>query len=76
MMGAAVIVSIMKFILKGEVTVDCLIAGLVTAAGSLSECAVQRRCLSAGANPARPLSLRPVAIGADGEVTKRLKPSV
>ena len=30
----------------------------------------------AGANPARPLSLRPVAIGAVMEVTKWLKPSV
>jgi hypothetical protein len=76
MMGAAVIVSIMKFILKGEVTVDCLIAGLVTAAGSLSECAVQRRCLSAGANPARPLSHRPEATGAVMGETKWLKPLV
>jgi hypothetical protein len=39
-------------------------------------CAVKRRCLPAGANPARHLSLRPVAIGAIVEVTKRLKPSV
>lgn len=43
--------------------------------GSLG-CAVKRRCLPAGANPARQLSLRPVAIGAVVEVTKRLKPSV
>jgi hypothetical protein len=47
MMGAAVIVSIMKFILKGEVTVDCLIAGLVTAAGSLSDFRIVG-CKSAG----------------------------
>jgi len=39
-------------------------------------CAVKRRCLSAGANPARQLSLRPVATGAVVEVTKRLKPLV
>ena len=40
------------------------------------KCAVPRRCLSAGANPARQLSLQPVAIGATVEVTKQLKPSV
>ena len=40
------------------------------------KCAVPRRCLSAGANPARQLSLQPVAIGATVEVTNRLKPSV
>ena len=39
-------------------------------------CAVQRHGLPAGANPARRLSLPPVAIGAVVEVTKRLKPSV
>jgi len=39
-------------------------------------CAVQRRCLPAGAKPARQLSLRPVATGAVVEVTKRLKPLV
>ena len=39
-------------------------------------CAVQRHGLSAGANPARQLSLQPVAIGAVAEVTKRLKPLV
>ena len=39
-------------------------------------CAVERRCLPAGANPVRQLSLQPVAIGAIVEVTKRLKPSV
>ena len=39
-------------------------------------CAVERRCLPAGANPARQLSLQPVVIGAIVEVTKRLKPSV
>jgi hypothetical protein len=37
---------------------------------------VKRRCLLAGANPARQLSLQPVAIGATVEVTKLLKPSV
>ena len=40
------------------------------------KCAVPRRCLSAGANPVRQLSLQPVAIGATVEVTNRLKPSV
>ena len=39
-------------------------------------CAVKRRCLLAGANPARQLSLQPVAIGATVEVTKLLKPSM
>ena len=39
-------------------------------------CAVQRRCLSAGAKPVRQLSLQPVAIGAVVEATKRLKPPV
>ena len=39
-------------------------------------CAVPRHGLSAGANPARPLSFQPVAIGAVVEVTKRLKPPV
>ena len=43
---------------------------------SLSECAVQRRCFPAGANPARPLSLRPEATGAVMEETKWLKPLV
>ncbi len=42
----------------------------------LLTCAVPRRCLSAGANPARQLSLRPIATGAVVEVTKRLKPLV
>jgi hypothetical protein len=37
---------------------------------------VERRCLPAGANPVRQLSLQPVAIEAIVEVTKRLKPSV
>ena len=32
-------------------------------------CAVERRCLPAGANPARQLSLQPVVIGAIVEVT-------
>ena len=36
----------------------------------------ERCCLSAGANPARQLSLRPVATGAAVEVTKWLKPLV
>ena len=40
------------------------------------QCAVKRRCLPAGAKPARQLSLQPVAIGATMEVTKSLKPSV
>jgi hypothetical protein len=40
------------------------------------QCAVQRRCRSAGANPVRQLSLQPVAIGATVEATKLLKPSV
>jgi hypothetical protein len=35
---------------------------------------VRRHGLSAGANPARQLSLQPVAIGAGVEATKRLKP--
>lgn len=39
-------------------------------------CAVQRHGLPAGANPARQLSLQPVAIEAVVEVTKRLKPSM
>ncbi|MDR2013253.1 MAG: hypothetical protein LBQ20_09500 [Rhodanobacter sp.] len=39
-------------------------------------CAVKRRCLLAGVNPARQLSLQPVAIGATVEVTKLLKSSV
>ena len=39
-------------------------------------CAVLRHGRSAGANPARQLSLQPVAIGAVVEVTKRLKPSM
>ncbi|MEI6261311.1 MAG: hypothetical protein WCR46_15590 [Deltaproteobacteria bacterium] len=42
----------------------------------LISCAVQRRCFPAGANPARQLSLRPVATGAVVEVTKRLEPPV
>ena len=42
----------------------------------LSECAVQRRCFPAGANPARPLSHRPEATGAVMEETKWLKPLV
>src|SRR5260370_41764640 len=37
-------------------------------------CAVRRHGFSAGANPARQLSLQPVAIGAAAEATKRLKP--
>jgi transposase-like protein len=41
-----------------------------------SWCAVQRHGLSAGANPARQLSLQPEATGAVVEVTKRLKPLV
>ena len=48
----------------------------VTEAKAKFSCAVKRRCLSAGANPARQLSLRPVATGAVVEVTKRLKPLV
>ena len=40
------------------------------------KCAVQRHGLSAGASPARQLSLQPVVIGAVVEVTKRLKPSM
>jgi hypothetical protein len=39
-------------------------------------CAVRRHGLPVGANPTRQLSLRPVAIGAVVEVTKRLKPSM
>ena len=41
-----------------------------------STCAVRRRDLSVGGRPTRQLSLRPVAIGAVVEVTKRLKPSM
>ena len=47
---------------------------VVTAPHLDSTCAVQRRCFPAGANPARQLSLQPVATGAVVEVTKRLKP--
>ena len=39
-------------------------------------CAVERRDFPVGDKPTRQLSLRPVAIGAVVEVTKRLKPSV
>src|SRR5271154_5021897 len=39
-------------------------------------CAVQRRRFSAGAIPARQLSLRPVAIEAAVEATRSLKPSM
>ena len=39
-------------------------------------CAVQRRDFPVGDRPTRQLSLRPVAIGAVVEVTKRLKPLV
>jgi putative SOS response-associated peptidase YedK len=46
------------------------------ALGGMWECAVRRHGRSAGANPARQLSLQPVAIGAVVEVTKRLKPSM
>jgi hypothetical protein len=38
-------------------------------------CAVPRHGLSVGESPTRPLSLRPVATGANMEVTKRSKPS-
>ena len=41
-----------------------------------STCAVQRRDFPVGDRPTRQLSLRPVAIGAVVEVTKRLKPLV
>jgi hypothetical protein len=41
-----------------------------------STCAVERRDFPVGDKPTRQLSLRPVAIGAVVEVTKRLKPSV
>ena len=47
-----------------------------TVANPSFQCAVKRRCLPAGANPARQLSLQPVAIGATVEVTNPLKPSV
>ena len=40
------------------------------------QCAVERRCFPAGANPVRQLSLQPEAIGATMEVTKSLKPSM
>ena len=30
----------------------------------ISQCAVERRCFSVGANPTRQLSLQPVAVGA------------
>ena len=39
-------------------------------------CAVPMHGFLAGANPARQLSLQPVAIGATVKVTKRLKPSM
>ncbi len=39
-------------------------------------CAVPMHGFPAGANPARQLSLQPVAIGATVEVTRRLKPSM
>lgn len=42
--------------------------------GQFVACAVRRHGLSVGANPARQLSLQPVAIGAGAEATKRLKP--
>jgi hypothetical protein len=42
--------------------------------GQFVVCAVPRHGLSVGANPARQLSLQPVAIGAGAEATKRLKP--
>ena len=41
-----------------------------------STCAVERRDFPVGGRPTRQLSLRPVAIGAVVEVTKRLKPLV
>jgi len=57
-------------------TARALTAILVVALARIFQCAVKRRCLPAGANPARQLSLQPEAIGAIVEVTKRLKPSV
>lgn len=41
---------------------------------STFSCAVKGRCVLAGANPVRQLSLLPVATGAIVAVTKRLKP--
>ena len=69
--------------IKG-VNVDCVLIDSVQSQANRMEeapspdfsCAVQRHGLSAGANPARQLSLQPVAIGAVAEVTKRLKPLV
>jgi hypothetical protein len=52
------------------------IAEFVSGLARIFQCAVKRRCLSVGANPARQLSLRPVATGAIVEVTKQLKPLV
>ena len=43
---------------------------------ALITCAVTRRDFSVGVSPTRQLSLRPVAIGAVVEVTKRQKPSM
>jgi len=57
---------------REAVYVTCVSAGC----SILIQCAVQRHGLLAGVRPARQLSLRPVAIGAVAEVTKRLKPSV
>jgi hypothetical protein len=53
-----------------------LLEGLFRQFDPSSTCAVQRRDFPVGDRPTRQLSLRPVAIGAVVEVTKRLKPLV
>ena len=53
-------------ILCGEIKIDPRPAHKARPLACTSACAVRRRQSSAGANPARQLSLQPVAIGADG----------
>ena len=60
----------------GKPLIDIALANGLAIMIAAYVCAVQRHGLSAGANPARQLSLQPVAIGAVVEVTKRLKPPV
>ena len=64
---------------RGSQLCDCFSSGNRFAQRSLAYdfwCAVRRHGFSVGANPARQLSLQPVAIGAAVEATKRLKPPV
>ena len=69
-------ISTESFLIPCRIQLDSAALAASLCLARIIQCAVKRRTSSAGASPARQLSLQPVAIGAAGEATNSSKPSM